>query len=143
MARGDQIRVHRFPGYRHHGIDCGDGTVIHYTGEPFQKRGACVRRTSLEEFAKGGRVEVVRRRHPVDPEAVIQRAESRLGETSYNLLWNNCEHFARWCETGESKSRQVRRVLRVAAGACVATGCVAGAIVARNLLAMGRRRLRT
>jgi len=143
MARGDQLRVHRFPGYRHHGIDCGDGTVIHYTGEPFQKRGACVCRTPIEEFAKGGRVEVVRRRHPVDPEMVIQRAESRLGEASYNLVWNNCEHFARWCETGVRKSRQVRWVLRTAAGICVAAGCVAGVFVARNLLGMGRRRSRT
>ncbi|NEO49276.1 MAG: NC domain-containing protein, partial [Moorea sp. SIO4A3] len=35
MARGDQIYVFQkflnFEGvYQHHGIDCGDGSVIHY-----------------------------------------------------------------------------------------------------------------
>jgi hypothetical protein len=39
---------------------------------------------------------------------VVQRAESRLGQSNYNLLFNNCEHFATWCKTGVSDSQQVR-----------------------------------
>jgi Lecithin retinol acyltransferase len=39
MARGDHIYVHRL-GYTHHGINCGDGTVIHYTDEVGQKSNA-------------------------------------------------------------------------------------------------------
>lgn len=38
---------------------------------------------------------------------VIQRARSRLGEHSYQLMSNNCEHFCEWCIQGESRSRQV------------------------------------
>jgi hypothetical protein len=32
MARGEHIYVH-FTKFVHHGIDCGDGTIIHYDGE--------------------------------------------------------------------------------------------------------------
>lgn len=45
------------------------------------------------------------------PEETVKRAESRLGEDKYNLVLNNCEHFAIWCKTGVSESYQVRRVL--------------------------------
>ena len=35
----------------------------------------------------------------------------RLGEQDYNLLFNNCEHFATWCKTGLHRSGQVDSVL--------------------------------
>ncbi len=37
----------------------------------------------------------------------VERAQSRIGETNYNLLTNNCEHFVIWCKTGISESHQV------------------------------------
>ena len=46
------------------------------------------------------------------PMETIERAKSRLGESEYNLLLNNCEHFAIWCKTGVSKSYQVDRAVR-------------------------------
>lgn len=46
------------------------------------------------------------------PEETVQRAKSRLGENSYNLVTNNCEHFAIWCKTGVSKSTQVDNILK-------------------------------
>ena len=36
---------------------------------------------------------------------------SRLGEQNYNLLFNNCEHFATWCKTGRHSSGQVDSVI--------------------------------
>jgi hypothetical protein len=33
-----------------------------------------------------------------------------LGERDYDLLHNNCEHFAVWCKTGRPESSQVRAV---------------------------------
>ena len=113
MAYGDHIRVKRRL-YWHHGIDCGEGRVIHYTGEPFCREQGIVERTDLESFARGGRVEIVKYTHCVSPEIVVRRAESRLNESCYDLLDNNCEHFARWCKTGWHESKQVRRALRVA-----------------------------
>ena len=109
MAKGDRIYVYRnlwqLDGlYQHHGIDCGDGTVIHY-----RKPSETIERTSLETFARGNPVYVVEERGGFSyiPDAVVERAESRLGEHKYNLLFNNCEHFANWCTTGNNQSEQV------------------------------------
>lgn len=110
MGLGEQIYVYRellnLQGlYQHHGIDCGDGTVIHY-----RKPSEVIEQTSLATFARGNPVYL---REYLDgfcfiPEIVIQRAKSRLGEQKYNLLFNNCEHFATWCKTGISDSQQIR-----------------------------------
>ena len=56
MARGDHIRVRRWRGlYAHHGIDMGDGSVIHLAGEPLHARHAKVCRTNMDTFLRGGR----------------------------------------------------------------------------------------
>ncbi len=47
------------------------------------------------------------------PTETVKRAYSRLGETSYDLIANNCEHFAIWCKTGISESYQVNAVLKI------------------------------
>ncbi|MDX2214152.1 MAG: lecithin retinol acyltransferase family protein [Oculatellaceae cyanobacterium bins.114] len=109
MARGDQIYVMRpFLGlngvYEHHGIDCGDGTVIHYSKA---EAPATVRRTSFAAFSMGNPVYVKRYATHSIAEVVIQRAESRIGEQRYDLISNNCEHFATWCKTGINRSEQV------------------------------------
>lgn len=41
---------------------------------------------------------------------VIRRAMSRLGESEYHLIFNNCEHFKNWVLEGNSRSDQVRKV---------------------------------
>ena len=41
------------------------------------------------------------------PNETIKRAISRIGEEDYNLLINNCEHFAVWCKTGVARSYQI------------------------------------
>lgn len=48
------------------------------------------------------------------PEETVKRAESQLGkgeerEDKYNIIFNNCEHFALWCKTGVKESTQVQR----------------------------------
>ncbi len=52
------------------------------------------------------------RYHIYSPEKTIERAKSRLGEGSYNLLINNCEHFAIWCKTGIQESYQVKGFIK-------------------------------
>ena len=110
MAKGDRIYVYRnlwnVDGlYRHHGIDCGDGTVIHY-----RKPSETIEQTSIETFARGNPVYVAEYGDGFGyiPDVVVERAKSRLGERKYNLLFNNCEHFASWCKTGVSESQQVK-----------------------------------
>jgi hypothetical protein len=57
-----------------------------------------------------------------DPDTVVGRAESKLGSKDYNLVTNNCEHFATWCCTGKTASQQVRRVSSLTtSGAATAT----------------------
>jgi hypothetical protein len=108
--RGDQIYVYRqlwnVEGvYQHHGIDCGDGTIIHY-----RKPSEIVERTSLATFSRGNSISIkyYSQGFCFVPDVVISRAETRLGEDKYNLLFNNCEHFATWCKTGISDSKQIR-----------------------------------
>jgi hypothetical protein len=55
----------------------------------------------------------------------MARAESRIGDSGYHLVANNCEHFATWCCTGRMTSSQVRGV-----GTLTAHGAVAGASAA-------------
>ncbi|MGB3510143.1 MAG: lecithin retinol acyltransferase family protein [Microcoleaceae cyanobacterium] len=111
MARGDQIYTLReflkMDGvYEHHGIDCGDGTVIHY-----RKGTETIERTSIKTFTDGRTIYV--KKYPVRyiADTVIQRAESRLGEQKYNIIFNNCEHFANWCITGVIYSQQVENFI--------------------------------
>jgi len=106
MARGDQVYVYRdvmgVP-YEHHGIDCGDGTIIHYG-----KRGeAEIARTSRESFAKGKTIYTKSQPTSFIADIVVERAESRLGERQYDLFFNNCEHFANWCKVGRSECHQL------------------------------------
>jgi hypothetical protein len=107
MARGDHIYVRRGRRYTHHGIDCGDGSVIHYI-----RPGGAVRRvdrTSMDEFAMGSPVKVRTHAQRLPVEETIENAESRLGDDGYHLIRHNCEHFAVWCCTGRAASTQVRR----------------------------------
>jgi Lecithin retinol acyltransferase len=113
MAKGDCIYVYRNFGqltgvYKHYGIDCGDGTVIHY-----RKPSEVVEQTSIATFSRSNPVYVAEYGTGFGyiPDVVVERAKSRLGERDYNLLSNNCEHFASWCKTGISDSKQIRNYL--------------------------------
>lgn len=131
LERGDHIWVSRKAGaYAHHGIYIGGEQVIHYVGEPGEegKRSAPIRRTTLEEFAKGGHVKVLRYRLCLEPAEVVARAQGKIGQKQYDLTFNNCEHFATWCKTGRAESRQVsgygELVGGIAGGVVGATGAV-------------------
>lgn len=138
MARGDHIKVRRHCGlYSHHGIDMGDGTVIHFSGEPFRREEASICRVTLAEFLSGGRSVVVRHHGAVlTPEEVAAAAEAALARQKYCLWRNNCEHFATECKTGRRRSKQVRRAIHIAAGS-------AGAAVAILLPLLAMRRTAT
>jgi hypothetical protein len=52
----------------------------------------------------------------------LRRAMGRLGEQNYNLLFNNCEHFAHWCKTGRHRSGQVENWLHTGSLGALAIG---------------------
>jgi hypothetical protein len=66
---------------------------------------------SLEHFAHGRGIRIRHDPPRFDRREVVARARSRLGEQSYRLLTNNCEHFCEWCLTGTSRSNQVEHWL--------------------------------
>jgi len=124
MSRGDHLIVGRGL-YTHHGIDLGDGTVVHYSGLADGLRAGPVERVTCDGFCRG---EVPRvRRHPKakwSADVAAQRAQERVGESSYHLVWRNCESFCQWAHTGQEWSLQVLAVAGVgtlaAAGLAVA-----------------------
>ena len=79
--------------YSHHGIYVGSGRVIHYAGLAHGWRRGPVEEVSLESFAHGRDIRVRHERVHFERSAVVARARSRLGEHSYRVLTNNCEHF--------------------------------------------------
>ena len=91
--------------FNHHGIDLGDGTVAHYL------EGREILRSTLEEFSQGQPLQVINHAEASPVGVTLRRAMGRLGEQDYNLLFNNCEHFATWCKTGRHRSGQVDSVL--------------------------------
>ncbi|MGL5040427.1 MAG: lecithin retinol acyltransferase family protein [Aeromonas sp.] len=107
LSHGDHLTCARI-GYQHHGIYVGNDTVIHYQG-PFSGHEACqIVCASLNQFCQGDAVRVLAHPHRhYNREEAVDRAHQRLGEHSYNLLFNNCEHFVQWCIEGKHHSPQV------------------------------------
>jgi hypothetical protein len=99
--------------FAHHGIYVGGGNVVHYGAFAQQFRRVPVEEVSLAFFAHGHGIFVRPHAAPRFAGAeVIRRARSRLGEDSYGLLRNNCEHFCEWCVQGVPRSYQVERALK-------------------------------
>ncbi len=99
-------------------------------------------RSSQSEFSRGLTITTVD--YPAEScsptEETLQRARGRLGEQNYNLLFNNCEHFAYWCKTGRHRSNQVEDWLHTGSLGALAFGQFIPAAVltgARMLLRHG------
>lgn len=100
--------------YKHYGVYVGSGQVIHYAGPKGHEINASMAdiiKTSIPEFLKGGKlfIQPDRTKNPLPAYKIIQRAESAVGKCKgeYNLVINNCEHFANWCRYGKPVSKQV------------------------------------
>lgn len=107
--------ITRRRGYSHHGIYVGNGQVVHYAGR-IRRRGGLVEQVAVEEFTRGGPVQLSSSPGVCfDREEIVRRARSRLGEHHYRLFSNNCEHFCNWCVRGRSFSEQVEHLLSVPA----------------------------
>ncbi|KAL3728030.1 hypothetical protein ACJRO7_032732 [Eucalyptus globulus] len=125
LTPGEHIYTYRRYGlYTHHGIYVGEGYVIHFT-----RTG--VDNTSLDSFRREGK-----KLHPLhsyaygrplleywltrwgtrttlldtkSPEEVVNKAWELYGGDSfgkYDLINNNCEHFATFCRIGVRASAQ-------------------------------------
>ena len=115
--KGDLIRVKRKLGYYHYGIYIGHNQVIHYSAPEddsiFDNRNIEIRKGDLKaNFLRGDTLEV---NIPYSSFyyrfIVCRRAKKLLGvhkfrDQDYDLLKNNCEHFANYCYFGEAVSAQ-------------------------------------
>lgn len=138
MAAADHLQAPRQHGlFLHHGIDLGDGTVAHYL------EGREILRSPRPEFSRGEPISTVD--YPDGSCSAVgvtlRRAMGRIGEQRYNLLFNNCEHFAHWCKTGRHRSAQVEDWLHTGSLGALALGQFVPAAVltgARVLLRQGQ-----
>ena len=117
--RGDMVRVN-VSGVWHYGVYVSDDKVIQFGYPP--RRGAesaeniRVVSTTADEFAGREILEVAQlslfeRLKRQSPDRTVQAAESSLGEGGYDLINNNCEHFAYRCVFGKARSAQAEDAL--------------------------------
>lgn len=115
LKRGDHIAFYRLQGvYCHHAIvkhvdeESGEIKTIEYNRTPSGKFQV------MEKTHRFQEVTVYLMLHEsFDRDLVLWRAQSKIGEEQYNLVTNNCEHFAMWCITGRSSCDQINKGLEM------------------------------
>lgn len=120
LQSGDHLEIERCLGlYCHHviveSVQLGQDnsvTVIHRTKDDENK--FTIERKTYNDGHQGLDVSsghVYRVNYDENPSydvnVVIGRATLMIGKKGYNVFQKNCEHFARWCKTGENTSSQV------------------------------------
>ncbi|KAK3763728.1 hypothetical protein RRG08_021400 [Elysia crispata] len=148
LEPGDLIEFPR-GAYSHWGVYIGNELVSHLAGEEDDGINAAMRpehlftisgvkfnkaKVSLQNFWDIVEDCAARKNNkrdgswqPLSREKIITNATSRLGEVGYSLIYSNCEHFAKWCRYGVSKSDQVENVvtgLAVGGAAALTAGIV-------------------
>lgn len=115
LKRGDHIAFYRLQGvYCHHAIvkhvdeESGEIKTIEYNRTPSGKFQV------MEKTHRFVEVTVYLMLHEsFHRDLVLWRAQSKIGEEQYNLVTNNCEHFAMWCITGRSSCDQINKGLEM------------------------------
>lgn len=124
---GDHLKSSRGL-YTHHGIYVGDERVIHYSGLSAGIQSGPIEEVSFDEFCSGNEYELVKHgKRKYNREKCVGRAISRLGEDSYSVTGNNCEHFVNWCIDGNHRSRQVDAGTAAGSGALSTAAGIASA----------------
>ena len=112
--RGDMVRV-RIGSIWHYGVYVSDDEVVQFGPPPRdgvrRPETIVVCSTTMDEFSGGSIVERAKltlseRLRRIPPEKTCAAAKSRMGEGGYDLLHNNCEHFAFECVFGVKRSLQ-------------------------------------
>jgi hypothetical protein len=109
--------------YHHYGIFVSESEVIQFglPNDPLRSADQIrVLSTDVLTFLQGGDLEVMvpdkdLRKQMRSPEQIVEIARKRIGEDGYNILHNNCEHFANECVFGAAQStflQDVREKLR-------------------------------
>ncbi len=117
--KGDIIRV-KFSSFYHYGIYLDDDNIVQFGLSPVlisiaDSKNVKVCLSNMDTFLNGEFLEVgvldkkeLKNRRSVDD--IEKTALSRIGEGGYNILYNNCEHFAYECVFGQKYCSQTERV---------------------------------
>ncbi|XP_025091124.1 HRAS-like suppressor 3 [Pomacea canaliculata] len=139
MHQGDLIEIPRlhigpWSFYSHWTVYIGNKLVIHKGHITNGKKGSEVRIQSLHKFAGKGKIvknnSLDKKMRPFHPETILTRALSKIGDDSYNIFTNNCEHFATWCRYGIPVSEQVITCIRYCKYSAV---CIISLILFRQM----------
>ncbi|MBQ7566092.1 MAG: lecithin retinol acyltransferase family protein [Oscillospiraceae bacterium] len=111
---GDMIRV-RVGSVWHYGVFISEDEVIEFGPPPsrlaMEKPDFHVMSVDIAAFSGGGIVERAvldksEQKRRIPPAQTVALARSYVGEGGYDILHNNCEHFAYRCVFGEGRSTQ-------------------------------------
>lgn len=117
---GDLVRVHCNEYLDHYGVYINDSEIIQFGKNPTLRENVSesevvVLSTDIDEFRNGAIPEFAdmtfndkSERH--DPLRSVELAKARIGESGYNVIYNNCEHFAYECVFGKKYSSQEAKV---------------------------------
>ena len=115
LQRGDHIAFYRLQGiYWHHAIvkhvdeESGEIKTIEYNITPSRKFQVMEKTNQFQDV-----IVYLMLHGSFDRDLVLWRAQSKIGEEQYNLVTNNCEHFAMWCITGRSSCDQINKGLEM------------------------------
>lgn len=120
MQPGDMVRVPMGEMY-HYGVCTGENRIIQFgepvLSSPVPREQIRVGATDVASFLNGQFAEVaeldkkeLKKRRPIGE--IVAFAEKSLGEGGYDILYNNCEHFANRCLFGAAVSSQIEDVRR-------------------------------
>ena len=140
MTAGDHI--HTDNSISHHGVYLGNGMVAHYCSggrDSATKKIAsstsaphcdmAVRITCLHSFVSSGiNIKKVEYNDEgfFEKSCVARIAVQAVGEEGFSLMWNNCEHFSRYCTTGNRESMQIKFIKNTSQSGLAATAGAAG-----------------
>ena len=112
---GDIVRVKSGEIY-HYGIYVSEEEIIQFGFSPFHNTGTAQRDISVctsdvDTFLMGGFMECEcldrkEKKTRRSPESTVKAAMERIGETGYDILCNNCEHFVYECAFGRRYCEQ-------------------------------------
>lgn len=112
---GAHIRV-KVKNFYHHGIYIGDNRVIQFgLPEAMYSDASSIKvlNSTLKEFMGSSLFYEVyvfskkEEKKKYSDDIIVKNALNYVGQGNYNILTNNCEHFANKCIFGENKSSQI------------------------------------
>lgn len=144
-ASGDMVRVKAGSIY-HYGVFVSETEIIQFGLAPVARQGLKdsdieVCSSDVDTFLCGGFFEVAEferaeRKKNRRPAKAVEYARAKLGTRGYNILYNNCEHFAYDCVTGKpycSQTADVRALFRTLPVTDVYVARIPGSLVLTQL----------